>query len=243
MYAAVVPTLQRSPLLARLLDDLADHDLVDEILVVNNAAEPLAHPSPKVRILSPGRNIYVNPAWNLGVAETTSPRLLIVNDDVVLPRRLLAAAGRRLDRGAGIIGPHKSCYRGGPTSSWLPLRFWPTWWRTWGFGSLMLMDRSSWVPIPDDLLIYFGDDYLLRQQTGTCYRFSGVRLATGMGATTSDQQFTPIFHSDFATFRERYPEDPYRLRHWKRYRLARMRQRARIELRRRLRLPATADEG
>ena len=110
MYAAIVPTLQRTTLLHRLLDDLAAHELVDEVLVVNNAPQSLEHASVKIRVVAPGRNIYVNPAWNLGVSETTSRRLAIINDDVALPAGLLESAAVRLDKGAGIIGAHSSCF-------------------------------------------------------------------------------------------------------------------------------------
>jgi hypothetical protein len=227
MYAAIVPTLQRTTLLRRLLDDLAAHDLVDEVLVVNNATQPLEHASAKIRVVSPGRNIYVNPAWNLGVSETTSRRLAIINDDVALPQGLLESAAERLDKGAGIIGAHSSCFSGESVDPGTRVSFRPAWWRTRAFGTFMLMDRASWVPIPEDLQIYFGDDFVFRRQTKTNYTFSGVLLGRHTGTTASSAEFRGFLEREGALFLARYPEDPYTRRYRGRSFLARSRRRAR----------------
>ena len=227
MYAAIVPTLQRTTLLHKLLDDLAAHELVDEVLVVNNAPQSLEHGSVKIRVVAPGRNIYVNPAWNLGVSETTSRRLGIINDDVALPAGLLESAAERLDKGAGIIGAHLSCFSREGVDPGTPVRFRPAWWRTRAFGTFMLMDRASWVPIPEDLQIYFGDDFLFRRQTMTNFTFSGVRLGRHTGTTASSVEFRGFLERESALFEARYPEDPYTRRHRGRSLPARWRRHAR----------------
>jgi GT2 family glycosyltransferase len=110
----VIPTLQRAPQLAGLVAALEADPLVAEILVVNNAPQPLPLGSSRTRVLHRPENIFVNPAWNLGVQCTTAPLLAIANDDIVLPAGLLAAVTRRLARGAGIVGAHPSCFGGPP---------------------------------------------------------------------------------------------------------------------------------
>ena len=68
-FSVIIPTLQRAKELHELVEMCAAHPRVLEVLVINNAPEPLVWDSPKVRVLQQAENIYVNPAWNLGARE------------------------------------------------------------------------------------------------------------------------------------------------------------------------------
>ena len=81
-FSVVIPTLQRSDDLDAIVKQCAAHPLVFEVLVINNSPRPLVWESAKVRVLQQERNIYVNPAWNLGAREARGEFLAIVNDDV-----------------------------------------------------------------------------------------------------------------------------------------------------------------
>lgn len=82
-FSVVIPTLQKSSRLEEVVSICTDHPLVHEVLVINNAQQPLTLNSPKVRVLQQEQNIYVNPAWNLGAREARGEYLAIVNDDVI----------------------------------------------------------------------------------------------------------------------------------------------------------------
>lgn len=58
-FSVIIPTLQRSPRLIPLLETLAAHDLVGEVLIVNNAPTPLPFDHAKVRTLNQEENIFV----------------------------------------------------------------------------------------------------------------------------------------------------------------------------------------
>ena len=60
--SVIIPTLQKAVELDSLVRDCAAHPAVLEVIVVNNAAAPLAWDHAKVRVLAQGENIYVNPA-------------------------------------------------------------------------------------------------------------------------------------------------------------------------------------
>ena len=108
MFSVVIPTLQKSPKLGRLISSLDSVDLVGEILVINNAPEPLEFASQKVRILNQSENIFVNPAWNLGAEQARFPWLAILNDDVVLGRDFFSRAAWLLRTGrVGMVGLNK----------------------------------------------------------------------------------------------------------------------------------------
>lgn len=212
MFSAIVPTLQRSPHLIRVLDTFRSHDLVDEVIVINNAgpARPLPDLGPKVRVLNPEENIYVNPAWNLGAAQAQSDFLVVSNDDVLFPRELIDGVARKLNPAGGVIGPHPSCLTARTSR---PLSFRPAYHRRVPFGVLFFLARAAWVPIPDDLLIWCGDDWIFAQQHERNYTFTGPSLRTTPATTSGRPEFTALKYADLARYESAYAGDtPYERR-------------------------------
>lgn len=222
--AIIIPTLQRSSLLRQLVANLTTSPQVHEVLVINNAPEPLAYEHPKCRVLDMEQNIFVNPAWNRGVEHTNAEHIGLLNDDVIFDVRILPWISRRLARGAGIIGPASHCVRDVHAR---PRRvaprpvFLPTYERPYAFGTAMFMRRSDYTPIPDDLKVWRGDDYLFRRQTRRNLIMLGVDIRTHMSTTSSDAAFDAIKEADMRLFHDTYPDNPYRLRYWKEYRASR----------------------
>lgn len=207
MFSVVLPTLQLSWELRPLLDLYDAHPLVGEVIVINNAPAPLEGVGRKVRVLDQPTNLFVNPSWNLGVMQARFDHLAISNDDVMFPPPLLNAVAGRLTRRVGMIGPHTSCLR--PGRSRAPV-FLPAYSRTPGFGTLFFMSRSDWVPIPDDLLIWCGDDFQFSRQTKRNLWFVGPRIVTPMGVTSRRAEFSSQKQADLAVFNARYrSDDPY----------------------------------
>ena len=91
-FSVIIPTLQRSEQLQTLVERCSAHPRVLEVVVINNAPETLQWASPKVRVLQQKRNIYVNPAWNLGARESSGKWLAIINDDVLFDPSLFDRA-------------------------------------------------------------------------------------------------------------------------------------------------------
>lgn len=206
-FSVVIPTLQRSPMLADVVALFAGHHLVREVIIINNAAPALGFGDRKVRILDQDENIFVNPAWNLGVREARSPYLIISNDDLVFPPRLVDSALRRLGPRTGIIGPDKSCFLPGRDGR---ARFRPTYELTHAFGTLMFMARSSYVPVPDQLKIFFGDDWLFYHQRRRNLLLRGPRVVSPMSVTSGSPEFIQQMELDKDVWRSTYAGDrPY----------------------------------
>lgn len=207
-FAVIIPTMQRSPLLWEQLPHYLASELVAEVVIINNVPAAIDLEHPKLRVLAQERNIYVNPAWNLGVASSTAALLCIANDDLLFDPHLLHAAARILRMPCGILGPNESTFMG-VTSEALAdstgragrLRVKPVYRRTAGFGTLMFMRRSSYVPIPETMRIHFGDDYLFHQQRHRNLTFSGFPVTTPMSTTTSDPGFLPLWDGDLRGYR------------------------------------------
>lgn len=198
----VIPTLQRSAMLLPLVDLYARHELVGEVLVINNAVEPLHWASPKVRVLQQNANIYVNPAWNLGASEARFEYLIFSNDDIAVEARMLDATAAQLGSEQGMISACSRCVnRRRPRG----LYFTPSFRRAYGTGIWFAMAKAAYVPIPPDLLIYCGDDWLFYRQHGrTNALLHGARIRTVMSTTSGDEAFSPIRESDVATYLTSY---------------------------------------
>ena len=97
-----------------MLKKYQNHDLIGEILVINNrqvtGLENLTVLS-KVRVLNNGRNLFVNPAWNLGVKEAKEEKVIIANDDITIPKfdKVMEVVSDNLFRGR-VLGFHEDCF-------------------------------------------------------------------------------------------------------------------------------------
>lgn len=205
-FSVIIPTLQKSVRLLPLVQSYCLHPLVGEVVIVNNASQPLQFRHPKVRVLQQRQNIFVNPAWNLGAREARFPFLLISNDDLTIDTRMLDAAARLLRLPVGMIGPARSSIRR-PRKT-LPWVF-PVYRRTPGFGTLMFMRAVSYVPIPEDLLIWSGDRWLFDHQTQRNVVLGGFRIETEMETTSGRREFNAIKHQDATTYHQNYLTKTY----------------------------------
>lgn len=177
--------MQRGRELPEIVALCSAHPLVSEILIVNNVDEPLRFAEPKVRVLDQGENIGVNPAWNLGVRETTAEYLAILNDDILFDPEVFDYARRLLDRGWGLVGPDSSCLNTehrGPVSHRIASGVGEP------FGTMMMLRRENYVPIPEDLRIWGGDDWLWLLQRRPSAALVGTSLWTEMSTTSSDPE-------------------------------------------------------
>lgn len=207
-FSVIIPTLQRAKELPELVELCAAHPRVLEVLVINNAPAPLAWGSPKVRVLQQAENIYVNPAWNLGARQALGRYLAILNDDITLDASVFDVVLPRLRRRTtGAIGIGASCLTA--TSDSRPY-FSPAFIRNPSFGIAMFLRRDTWVPIPEDMLIWFGDDWIFTRQDRVNFTLEGFRVCTEMSVTSGDRKFSPVIAADHVAARHHGDADYYR---------------------------------
>ena len=175
---AVIPTLLKDEdMLKNLLDSLCRDNSVKEIIVINNTTEMFEYSNPKVRILSQGKNLYVNPSWNLGVKEAKAEYVALINDDLIVPNNICTAILEKMDDNIGIAGidttgiietkdannnividANSVKLDNAKNISFKPITFRPQ-----KFGVFMLFKKSNYVEIPDELKIFWGDDWIIYQ--------------------------------------------------------------------------------
>jgi hypothetical protein len=195
-FSVIIPTMWCSNLILKLLDVLNDNHMVGEVILIDNDSSkrpPQITPTSKLRIIEQEQNIYVNPAWNLGVELSNYENICISNDDLVWDVNCLPYIKENLH--LGIIGQSTSNYFEGDTE----LSITPITERNWGWGCCFFLEKRNWIPIPPQLLVAYGDDWLISKIKP--YQISGTIVETephpwGLSRTASKNEFVNISFED-----------------------------------------------
>lgn len=202
-YTVIVPTMWRAnDIFLPFLAELCSHRLIDQIVVINNdrSSTPTGLPDdPKLELLDFGKNIYVNPAWNVGVGKSRNDRICILNDDVRFDLKLLEKLYDLLTTEAGVFGlcPGVADFHQIPvTTKTIDILPWQAGQHTYGFGCLMFIHKDNYSYIPNGLDIYYGDNYVFDLQLSkgrTNYLITNMSFSSPMAATTGDTGITGGF--------------------------------------------------
>jgi hypothetical protein len=179
--SVIIPTMWKGKELMKMIKLYQSNDLISEVIIIDNAPCEIDLTSySKVRQVTKGENIYVNPAWNWGARLSKSDIILIANDDIYVKEfdKLLNFVITNLQEGM-IIGASESCYRDDSRE----IGMFKIKGRNWGFGTMMFMKRKDYTIIPDDLKIWCGDDVLIG--TNQAFSFFGIRIETKMNTTVN----------------------------------------------------------
>ena len=200
MFTAIIPTLWKSPRITQLIADLCACEFVGEVIVIdNNPSEYRPTPeSAKLSIHLMPENTYVNPSWNYGVERSQFENILICNDDINFNPSFLGIYDDSLQH-TGIIGMDFSNYQLKADHN---IHLKPMKDRPYGWGCLMLIHKSKYVPIPDDLLIANGDDWLA--QHATPFVLHGLALQSEISTTSRLEEFGMIQLRDNETYKTKY---------------------------------------
>jgi hypothetical protein len=197
-FSVIIPTMWYSDKIFKLLDNLESSPLVGEILLIDNnkGKRPAQiNDTDKITILEQSENIYVNPAWNLGVELSKFDNICISNDDLIWDVNVLPHILDNIH--IGIIGQACSNY---DRNSELNPKIEPMIGREWGWGCCFFIHKSNWKSIPSQLKIACGDDYLIREIPP--YMISGLPLEYEQISITSiKSEFFTIQENDLEQFK------------------------------------------
>jgi Glycosyl transferase family 2 len=165
MISVIVPTMWLGKEFAIMLPKLLDHDKIGEVIIVDNDPyiKDLAAPwfasyssNPKIKLIELEENIYVNPAWNLGVEKSQFDKLCIMNDDIEFDMDVFNLIYDSVTEQNGLIGPNgenkKHFYLRSPDMKLSPCNK-----ITDGYGTLMFIHKKNYIKIPDEFKLDYGD--------------------------------------------------------------------------------------
>lgn len=216
-YSVIIPTMWKSNLdkFYDTLQNFCEDDTIKEIILIDNdiTFEHLTKSKilalSKIKYYPQENNIYVNPAWNLGVLEALGKHLMIVNDDFHITskktlKNIIKTHQDNKDIYTSIYGISTSCYIEEPTSNKIYLT--DNEGRGTGWGCFFILHRYTWTDIPNELKIWFGDDYLTKHvlsNGGKVYTFKNIK-ASPFSQTISSQTFNNILDNDTKIYMEKY---------------------------------------
>ena len=198
MFTAIIPTLWKSKRIVKLLQDLNDCPYVGEIILIDNDPRNNSLPTSfeKIQVVTSGENMYVNAAWNYGASVAKFDNLLICNDDVNFDPSFLSIFKFQ----QGIVGMAGENYSRKETATDLHTKAMTS--RPYGWGCIMLIAKANYVPIPDDLLIANGDDWLAKHATP--YVLHGLKIDSEISTTSGLPEFGMIQLNDNKVYDEKY---------------------------------------
>ena len=205
--SAIIPTLWRAKKFTdHLVNVLVEDESVGEIIIIDNAPADFFYDNEKVVTLRQEENLYVNPSWNLGVEESDYDKFIILNDDIIIPYNFVSKLEKWLTKDKGIIGIDKpsvikvaDCSNENITFLDREIALKSIVIRDWGFGIVMAGHRNSYYKIPENIRIWYGDDYLTQmnnEQGKVNYVIDDIPIFTKMSATSDLEDFNEIKNID-----------------------------------------------
>ncbi len=197
-FSVVIPTMWKSDTTIDLLNLYEKCEYVDEIIIVDNNKNN--RPSgldllSKLKIIGSQGNLYVNKSWNVGVNESRNDLIAISNDDILFKPEDVFSSVSHIG-GWGAIGMASSNFQDG--SSAISIENGND--ICSGWGCLIFVKKSQWVNIPDNIKIWYGDNWIVK----TCEenRLPVMKLKadglikTKMSTTSGNACFSEIIQND-----------------------------------------------
>jgi hypothetical protein len=190
MIDIVIPTMWMCKDFNKALVAYTEHPQVNKIIIIDNCRKNRPHYDvlnhSKIELISYGRNIYVNPAWNEGYTKSSSKILAIINDDISVSHDIFDMVTNFGLKPGDLIGVNLRGYQDNykidehieTKEEIVKLNYNeknPIGGQAWAFGICMFMLRESYSMIPQLYQIWYGDDYLA-QHASAVYAINSNKI-------------------------------------------------------------------
>ena len=168
-FSVIIPTIWKGETLNDLLINLYNCELIGEVILINNDnknSKPITLHD-KLIYVEPQKNLFVNPSWNLGVRMSKSNNIIISNDDILFDVNYFINCLKDINENhvkfedLGIVGMHSDNYTLKSNKEPLIFQTHGVKKSDGGWGCLVVFAKKNWVPIPEQLKIWYGDNFLL----------------------------------------------------------------------------------
>ena len=208
--SVVMPTLQKNKeMLYNLISNLNKDESVAEIIVIDNSLQGIDNISKKLKVIIPKENLFVNPSWNLGVKEAKEDIVALLNDDVTLPYDFCKSVVEKMTPDMGIVGFHRDYIENIPQVMPIPeleeITLEEAEGRCGFFGIAMFFYKSAYIEIPEDMKIFWGDDWLFymnRKRKIKNYLISGQKIYHWGSLSSTDKTVNPYSKKDSKLYRK-----------------------------------------
>lgn len=208
--SVIIPTLQKNlEILNNLVTSLDRDESVSEIIIIDNSTKGYKHNSTKLKVIVPKKNLFVNPSWNLGVKEAKEEIISLLNDDITIPNEFCKNIIEQMTSDMGIVGFHKDYIENVqkimPTPESTKIKLEKATGRCGYYGVAMFFYKSSYIEIPEDIKIFWGDDWLYYQnkkKKRTNYFIINQRIYHWGSLSSTDKVVNPYSKKDSKLYRK-----------------------------------------
>ena len=200
-FSIVIPTLWKSNRTKKLLSDLNECEYVDEIIVIDNTLTTISDSTEgKIRTVSFGENIYVNPAWNWGIHNAKNALVALINDDINFNPNIFEVITNDILNQFGIIGMGEGNYKSLNIDGDPILEVWKPGVNDWGWGCFIMFNRKYWIDIPDNVKIWYGDNIIKDVNPSPKAVLRNFRVETEMSTTSDEPIWNDRKKEDYENF-------------------------------------------
>lgn len=200
-------------ILNMLIEELTANSLVGEIIVIDNSLKGFKSQSKKIKLITPKKNLFVNKSWNLGVKKAKYDYIGILNDDIILPKNFCEQIYNFLNKNPNIglcgldstilYNTDKAEFSEYPQNSDLIfeqinddvyIKHW---------GAAIFGNKSNFYPIPKNLKVWCGDNYLLKMNNDNdkkCYAIKNAQIKHLGSLTCASPYFDKIKLKDIYNY-------------------------------------------
>jgi hypothetical protein len=191
-FSVVIPTMWKSEHIHKMLEIYEKCDLVKEIIIVDNNYEnkPNLSNFKKIIYYTENKNIYVNPAWNIGYT-LSSCKLILANDDIIIENLTEVLSLINQNKHYDIIGISWK------NTSHLELKNVDSWGIT-GYGCFMYV--KHFISIPSEYKIWRGDFILFSRSEIKGVIFNPLLKGSLSETVESNQELKLIAKNDAKSY-------------------------------------------
>jgi hypothetical protein len=199
----IVPTIWKVNEFISLLRDISEHDSVGEIILIDNSDNPPDLNIKKLIHIKENKNTFVYPAWNKGYRISKYDKLCFLNDDISFDYNLFSFILPHITEEKGMIGLWE--FHGSPI--WRDdsgMNIASINHRNSGYGCLWFIHKKSYLEIPEEMKIWYGDDWLFNRLSNKNYGIYNLEINGVTSATSNNPEFDIIKAEDSKVFHGRY---------------------------------------
>lgn len=182
MFTVVIPTMWKPDTFEEQLNSLCCSQYVDEIILINNNKYSTPNfnilNNKKILHIKPPENLVVNPSWNLGVYLSNNNNICLLNDDLLIDIKVFEFMSSHKDK--SLCGLSMQNQNGDFELVEVEKRI-------TGFGCMMFIRKDLYDFIPNDIIMFYGDDYLFylnKRKGNKNYNIHGCKNNNVWGVTS-----------------------------------------------------------
>ena len=202
-FSVIIPTMWRSHFTISLLNELSKSDYVGEIILIDN--QPIEGSEIKIKKvihIKEEQNTYVNPAWNKGVELAKYNNITIANDDILFSADEYFGYLEQNQEPLriGFVGSHSQNYELEESNN-IKIEYYNNKNNLGGWGCLFSFNKELWKPIPHQLKIWYGDNYI-HGNNRHIFQLRGIKIQTNMSTSSDLEEVRSVRDNDTIEWRK-----------------------------------------